>query len=101
METLKEKIARVTKEEVDVVPYDPNWPRFFEEEKQHLLGCLPSDLARRIEHHADAGNVVEIRRNVDDVTERHAAVGVDRSRRRVFDEIGIANVDPLQLPTTQ
>jgi len=44
------KVARVVKEEVAVVPYDPIWPRLFEEEKRHLLHCLPSELVRRIEH---------------------------------------------------
>ena len=50
METLEEKVARVIKEEVAVVPYDPGWPGLFEEEKQHLLSCLPGNLVRRIEH---------------------------------------------------
>ncbi len=50
METPEEKVARVVKEEVAVAPYDPNWPRLFEEEKQHLLRCLPPELVRRIEH---------------------------------------------------
>jgi GrpB-like predicted nucleotidyltransferase (UPF0157 family) len=50
METLEEKIARVLKEEVVVVPYDPRWPEMFEQERLHLLSCLPADLIRRIEH---------------------------------------------------
>jgi len=50
METLEEKVARVVKEEVDVVPYDPVWPRLFEAEKAHLCACLPPELVRRIEH---------------------------------------------------
>ena len=50
METLEQKIARVVKEHVGVVPYDPAWPRIFERERDHLLACLPSDLVRRIEH---------------------------------------------------
>ncbi len=50
METLEEKVARVVKEEVDVVAYDPAWPKRFEEEKEHLLACLPSEIVRRIEH---------------------------------------------------
>ena len=50
METLEEKVTRVLKEEVDVVVYDPIWPRLFEEEKEHLLTCLPSEIVRRIEH---------------------------------------------------
>jgi GrpB-like predicted nucleotidyltransferase (UPF0157 family) len=50
MENLEEKIARVVKEEVAVVAYDPDWPGMFEEEKKHLLSWLPSELVRRIEH---------------------------------------------------
>lgn len=50
METLEERIRRVLQEEVAIAPYDPAWPRMFEEEKQHLLECLPQDLIRRIEH---------------------------------------------------
>ena len=50
METLEERIKRVLQEEVSIVPYDPAWPRMFEEEKRHLLECLPSRLVRRVEH---------------------------------------------------
>lgn len=50
METLEQKIARVVKERVAVVPYDPDWPRMFEAERGHLLSCLPNDLVKRIEH---------------------------------------------------
>jgi len=50
METLEEKIRRVTAEEVDVVPYDPRWPGLFESERNHLRACLPPGLIGRIEH---------------------------------------------------
>ena len=50
METLEEKIARVVKEEVAIVPYDPRWPEMFEQERLHLISCLPKDLIGRIEH---------------------------------------------------
>ena len=50
METLEEKIARVVQEEVAVVPYDPIWPKMFEQERVHLLSCLPPQLVNRIEH---------------------------------------------------
>jgi GrpB-like predicted nucleotidyltransferase (UPF0157 family) len=50
METLEEKVARVVKEDVAVVPYDPRWAAMFEEERSHLLSALPHDLVRRIEH---------------------------------------------------
>jgi GrpB-like predicted nucleotidyltransferase (UPF0157 family) len=50
METLEQRIERVLREEVSLLPYDPAWPRLFEDEKRHLLDCLPDDLIRRIEH---------------------------------------------------
>jgi len=50
VETLEEKIRRVTREEVAIEPYDPHWPVSFEEEKNHLLSCLPPQLIGRIEH---------------------------------------------------
>ena len=50
METLEEKMPRVLKEDVAVVPYDPRWIELFKEEKAHLLFCLPKTLVKRIEH---------------------------------------------------
>ncbi|MEO8436806.1 MAG: GrpB family protein [Pyrinomonadaceae bacterium] len=50
METLEAKIKRVLQEEVAIVPYSPAWPQMFEEEKVHLLDCLPDELIGRIEH---------------------------------------------------
>ena len=50
METLEEKIKRVLKDKVRLMPYDPNWPVLFEQEKEHLLACLPGELINRIEH---------------------------------------------------
>lgn len=50
METLEEKVARVVKETVAIVPYDSRWPEIFEKERRHLLSCLPLELVTRIEH---------------------------------------------------
>jgi GrpB-like predicted nucleotidyltransferase (UPF0157 family) len=50
METLEDRIRRVLLEEVAVVPYEPAWPRMFEEEKRHLQNCLPQELIWRVEH---------------------------------------------------
>lgn len=50
MESLEERIRRVTSEPVEVVDYDPEWPTGFERERTHLLGCLPRDIVVRIEH---------------------------------------------------
>ena len=49
-ETFEEKLARVSAERVEIVPYDPAWPTRFEAEKAHLLATLPAGLLRRIEH---------------------------------------------------
>ncbi len=49
-EPFEEKIARVTRERVEVAPYDPRWPERFERERDHLRASLPSDLVGRIEH---------------------------------------------------
>ena len=49
-ETLDERIHRVVQEDVAVVAYDPEWPRLFLKEKEHLLACLPRELIGRIEH---------------------------------------------------
>jgi GrpB-like predicted nucleotidyltransferase (UPF0157 family) len=49
-ETLEQRIQRVVREEISIVPYDPNWPALFQQEKEHLLECLPKELIRRIEH---------------------------------------------------
>jgi GrpB-like predicted nucleotidyltransferase (UPF0157 family) len=50
METPEQRIQRVVREEVAIVPYDPAWPVSFLDEKEHLLACVPNDLIRRIEH---------------------------------------------------
>ena len=50
MESLDDKIARVIKDEVDVVEYDSEWPRLYAEERSHLQDCFPGCLVKRIEH---------------------------------------------------
>jgi len=45
-----ERIARLVREHVDIVPYDPRWPEIFVRERAHLLESLPRDLLGRIEH---------------------------------------------------
>jgi GrpB-like predicted nucleotidyltransferase (UPF0157 family) len=50
METLEKKVARVLKEEIAIVSYDSRWPEMFEQERLHLISCLPRDLIKRIEH---------------------------------------------------
>lgn len=50
LESLEDRIRRVTSEPVEIVDYDPTWPAAFERERRHLLACLPPDLVGRIEH---------------------------------------------------
>ncbi len=50
METLEERVQRVVREQVSIVPYDPQWPSLFVQEKEHLISCLPTDSIGRIEH---------------------------------------------------
>jgi len=50
METLAERIERVLREPVYIVPHNPDWPRMFAEERNHLLATLPPELIGRIEH---------------------------------------------------
>ena len=49
-EMLDERIRRAVQEVVAIVPYNPEWPKLFLEEKEHLLTCLPRELIGRIEH---------------------------------------------------
>jgi GrpB-like predicted nucleotidyltransferase (UPF0157 family) len=76
METLEERIRRVSREDVAIVPYDPAWPEAFLREKEHLLAVLPSRLVRRIEHYGStavpglaAKPVVDVLVEVSDLTE--------------------------------
>jgi GrpB-like predicted nucleotidyltransferase (UPF0157 family) len=50
MDTLEERVKKAVREEIAITRYDPAWPRKFEQEKEHLLECLPRWLAVRIEH---------------------------------------------------
>lgn len=49
-ETLEQKIQRLVREDVAIIPYDPQWPEMFAQEQEHLRACLPGALVRRIEH---------------------------------------------------
>jgi len=81
METPEEKIQRVVGEEVALAPYDPNWQGSFLQEKEHLLGCLPNELIRRIEHFGStavpglmAKPIVDILVEVSDLTETRSRI---------------------------
>ena len=48
--TLEERIARVARETIAIMPYDPQWPGRFESEARRLRSSLPPSLVNRIEH---------------------------------------------------
>ena len=49
-EPTAEKVARVLRDKIEVVPYDPRWPTVFEAERRFLRSQFPADLLGRIEH---------------------------------------------------
>jgi GrpB-like predicted nucleotidyltransferase (UPF0157 family) len=46
----KERILALSHEHVDVQPYDPAWPKRYQEEEDLLVRSLPPDLVQRIVH---------------------------------------------------
>ena len=48
--SLEQRVAEVTQEHVAIVRYDPEWPRKFKDESDHLRNTLPSSIIKRIEH---------------------------------------------------
>ncbi len=90
-------MAKVVKEEVEIVDYDPIWPMRFEEEKKHLLDCLPAELIRRIEHFGStavpglpAKPIVDILVEVTDL---------DETRRRIAPILESQGYDYFWRPT--
>lgn len=49
-EITKQKIQKLIREEINIVPSNPGWQRLFEREKSFLEEKLPADLLGRIEH---------------------------------------------------
>ncbi len=48
--SLQQRIDEAVREEISIVPYDPDWPRLFQLEANHLHSLLPPTLFNRIEH---------------------------------------------------
>jgi GrpB-like predicted nucleotidyltransferase (UPF0157 family) len=97
METPEARRARVLRDTVGIVDYDPRWPDRFREEKEHLLACLPADLVRRIEHFGStavpglaAKPVVDILVEVTSLAE---------TRRRIAPLLAAQGYDYLWRPT--
>ncbi|GBD93253.1 dephospho-CoA kinase/protein folding accessory domain-containing protein [bacterium BMS3Abin05] len=47
---LKERIEELVREKIAVVPYNPAWPKLFEDEAAFLRRKLPQNIVKRIEH---------------------------------------------------
>jgi GrpB-like predicted nucleotidyltransferase (UPF0157 family) len=47
---MKARIKAVVNEPVRLCEYNSEWPSIFQEEKAHLIQCLPNEIIRRIEH---------------------------------------------------
>jgi GrpB-like predicted nucleotidyltransferase (UPF0157 family) len=50
MISLQERVQRADRENVDIAPYDAQWPALFRREARHLQASLPGGIIRRIEH---------------------------------------------------
>ena len=48
--SLEERIEEAIREEISIVPYNPEWPVLFEKEAEFLRRYLPASLITRIEH---------------------------------------------------
>lgn len=49
-QSLEQRIAKAIREELSIVPYDPEWPNQFRAEVEFLQSKLPQSLVIRIEH---------------------------------------------------
>ena len=47
---LKQRIEKLVREKITMVPYDPHWPGLFEKEADFLRSRLPKNIVKRIEH---------------------------------------------------
>ena len=50
IKSLKQRIDDAVKEEIEIVPYNPDWLNLFVKEKETLINKLPKHLIIRIEH---------------------------------------------------
>jgi GrpB-like predicted nucleotidyltransferase (UPF0157 family) len=50
MSKVAKRVREVVREEIEIVPYDSNWPALFQQEADHLRIYLPEGIVRRIEH---------------------------------------------------
>jgi GrpB-like predicted nucleotidyltransferase (UPF0157 family) len=97
METIEEKRARVVKEDVAVVPYDSCWPAVFEQERLHLLSCLPADLVGRIEHFGSTAVAGLPAKPIVDILVE--VTSLDETRKRIAPVLEAQGYDYFWRPT--
>lgn len=97
METLEERVKRVLLDEIEIVPYRPEWPRMFREEAEHLRRVLPPELIGRIEHTGStAVPGLDAKPIVDMLVETPS---LDETRRRVMPVLEGLGYDAFWRPT--
>lgn len=96
-ESLRQRIARVTREDVEIHCYDPLWPESFEREKAHLLATCREGLLRRVEHFGStAVPGLDAKPIVDVLVE---VVGLGEVRRNVVPTLEGQGYDYFWRPT--
>jgi len=98
LETLDQKIARVVKEHVAVVPYDPGWRRLFERERDHLRSCLPDGLVGRIEHFGSTAVPGLAAKPIVDILVE--VVDLEETRRRIAPSLEAQGYDYFWRPSS-
>lgn len=48
--SLQDRIEELVREEISILPYNPEWPAMFDQEAAFLRRILPRDIMKRIEH---------------------------------------------------
>jgi GrpB-like predicted nucleotidyltransferase (UPF0157 family)/ubiquinone/menaquinone biosynthesis C-methylase UbiE len=94
---IRERVARAVREEVSVLPYDPEWPRLFREERERLLACLPRDLVGRVEHFgSSAVPGLPAKPIIDMLVE---VTSLDETRRRIVPALEALGYEYFWRPT--
>lgn len=97
LETLEDKIARVVRETVTVVPYDPRWAEMFAQEKRRLQACLPAGIVRRIEHFGSTAVPGLAAKPVVDMLVE--VTSLDETRRKIVPVLEARGYDYFWRPT--
>jgi len=88
MDNAEQRVNRARAEEVALSAYDPEWPRLFAAEAQHLRACLPDGLIGRIEHFGStavpglaAKPIVDMLIEVPSLLEVHRSIAPELQRQ--------------------